>query len=315
MELYGFEGWRQRDQHPDLRDAWISSEDLKSRANWEPLPGICELCGATGGFVLAQHADKERPDVRESLLCASCGHNARVRAGLRLMLNHLQGEGRPRLLGMSARVGHAGGRIREFFESVQRRMQRDQLQARPRIYLTEQVTPTFLWLQRHLLAELHGSEYEPDPARLRTLTQRFRRAGGRGRVEFRDVTNLAFKDACLDAIVSFDVLEHVPDYAAAITEFARTLKPGGLCVATFPFTDQPDTLVRARLNASGNVEHLMEPEYHGDPISGGVLCFYHFGWDVLDRFRSAGFRDVRMVMPWAHEHGCLYGLWTLLAIR
>lgn len=315
MELYGFEGWRQRDQHPGLRDAWVSSEDLKAHSNWEPLPGICGLCGATGGFVLAQHADKKQPDVRESLLCAACGHNARVRAGLRLMLNHLQGEGRWPLLGAPIKSGHAAGRMGEFFTSVQRRMRRDPQQGRPRIYLTEQVTPTFLWLQRHLLAELHGSEYEPDPARLRVLTQRFRQAGGRGQVQFRDITNLTFKDSSLDAIASFDVLEHVPDYTAAVTEFARALRPGGLCVATFPFTDRPDTLIRARLNALGSVEHLMEPEYHGDPISGGVLCFYHFGWDVLDRFRSAGFRDVRMVMPWAHEHGYLYGLWTLLAIR
>jgi len=111
------------------------------------------------------------------------------------------------------------------------------------------------------------------------------------------------------------VLEHVPDYHAAIREFARVLVPGGMCVATFPFNDRAETLVRARLGEDGTIEHIEPPEYHGDPISGGILCYYHFGWDILDAFRDAGFSDVRMTMPYSLEQGVPYGMWTLLARR
>ncbi|MCU4121185.1 hypothetical protein [Variovorax sp. N23] len=32
--------------------------------------------------------------------------------------------------------------------------------------------------------------------------------------------------------------------------------------------------------------------YHGDPLGGsGVLCYIHFGWDMLEQARAAGFRD------------------------
>ena len=280
MERFGFESWLERDQDEQLRNAWMASEQLKLHCNWDHLPGTCVLCGASAGFSLAKGANRSQPDVRESLVCIACGHNARVRAGLSLLRDHLP----------------AGDSV-------------------PRVYLTEQVTPTFLWLQRHLRADLSGSEFQPDKKRLAALTRSFQKAGGTGEVQFQDVTRLGFSDASLDAITTFDVLEHVPDYQAAISEFARTLRPGGALIATFPFTDGPDTLVRARMESDGTVTHLLEPEYHGDPISGGVLCFYHFGWDVLQACRAAGFRSVRMVMPWGHEHGLLYGLWTLIAIR
>lgn len=140
-------------------------------------------------------------------------------------------------------------------------------------------------------------------------------AGGSGEVDFEDVTRLSFADASLDAVVSFDVLEHVPDYERALSEFARVLRPGGTLIATFPFTDTAETVVRAGIDDDGNVFHLLEPEYHGDPISGGVLCFHHFGWDILEVARRAGFAQARMMMPWAPEQGLLYGLWMLVATR
>ena len=281
MITFAFHDYPSRVDHEGLRDAWIASERLKSNCDWRGLPGQCGLCGGKAGFALAPGCDPSQPNVRENLHCLACGHCSRIRAGLQLLKQRLaQDSGTPGV-----------------------------------VYMTEQVTPAFLWLQANLRATLRGSEFQPDPEKLRQLTEAYRSAGGRGNVEFQDVTRLGFGDAELDAIVSFDVLEHVPDYRAAIGEFARTLRPGGSCIATFPFTDRPDTVVRARLDANGEVEHLLEPEYHGDPISGGVLCYYHFGWDVLDAFREAGFADVRMVMPWGHEQGYFHGLWTLVATR
>ena len=100
--------------------------------------------------------------------------------------------------------------------------------------------------------------------------------------------------ASFDAVLSLDVLEHVPDYRAALREFARVLRPGGQCVLSVPFyVDRESTETLARMDADGRVEHLQPPEYHGDPLGGGVLCFHHFGWDLLAAMREAGFSDAR----------------------
>lgn len=280
MQL-AFEKWADRDGHDGLRDAWLASRDFSASPDWLSRPVRCNLCDKSTTLVIRPGADSTNPDMRESVLCALCRCNARMRAALGLLTARTRGN---------------------FF-------------SRPRVYITEQVTPTYIWMQRNLRFKLFGSEFEPDASKRKSLTKTMRRMGGKGRVDFQNVTRLGFATGSLDAVVSFDVLEHVPDYRAAIHEFARVLRPGGSCIATFPFRDTPDTLTRARIGERGEVEHLLEPEFHGDPISGGVLCFYHFGWDVLDEFRTAGFRHARMVMPYSQDHGLLFGLWTLVAER
>lgn len=46
--------------------------------------------------------------------------------------------------------------------------------------------------------------------------------------------NIAYPDANFDVVLALDVLEHVPDHAAAMREIARVLKPGGIFVSTVP---------------------------------------------------------------------------------
>jgi len=55
-----------------------------------------------------------------------------------------------------------------------------------------------------------------------------------GRVEFRllDNTKLPFEDCECDAVYCISVLEHIPDFENTVTEMARILKPGGLCLIT-----------------------------------------------------------------------------------
>jgi SAM-dependent methyltransferase len=59
-----------------------------------------------------------------------------------------------------------------------------------------------------------------------------------------DAADLPFGDAALDAAVTFDVLEHLADPAAALAEIARVLKPGALFHVAQPLEDQPGTLHR-----------------------------------------------------------------------
>lgn len=280
MTYFRFEKWQDRDGDEKLREAWIASNESAQRVDGYQVDGTCGLCGKSTRFSFPDGAQHNHPDPREDLICTECMQCSRIRAGIELLRGAV-----------------------------------DTDNPKTQVYITEQVTPTYVWLQTNLAATVEGSEFEPSWLRRRKLTLQLRNMGGRGSVQYQDVTNLNLKNSSLDAIVTFDVLEHVPDYSAAIREFARVLKPGAICVATFPFTDGPNTIIRAKLDVAGQIEHLREPEYHGDPISGGVLCYYHFGWDILDSFRQAGFRHVEMVMPWGHERGYFYGLWTLIGTR
>ena len=297
---FRFQDWKSRQDHPGLRDAWLATQELAAR-RLDGRVADCILCGRPTVLRLAGATDP--PDLREQLVCTRCGLNTRLRAALHLLRGQLRGRvpaprpppSLPRRLLSRIGLGPDPPRLR--------------------VYVTEQATPAFVWMQKHLGVDLEGGEFEPDRARRWQLTLHLHRLGGRGRVAYRGLTALDFPDASLDAVASFEVLEHIPDYRAAIRQLARVLKPGGACVATFPFNDRPDTLVRARLSPDGTVEHLEPPEYHGDPLGGGILCYHHFGWDVLDRFREAGFAHAAMVMPWSLERALPYGMWTLLALR
>lgn len=97
-----------------------------------------------------------------------------------------------------------------------------------------------------------------------------------------DITNLSFPDESLDLIVSSDVLEHVPDLESAFKESVRVLRPGGCHLFTVP--PRPQTRQRARL-CNGSIEHLLDPEYHLDPLSReGILAFWDIGPDLPQFF-------------------------------
>jgi hypothetical protein len=97
----------------------------------------------------------------------------------------------------------------------------------------------------------------------------------------------------------------------------RVLKPGGWLFFSVPFATHQDAhVVRARIKENGKIEHLMEPEYHSDPLGdAGCLCFYHFGWDLLDELRAIGFTDASAQLFWSREFGYLGGEQMLLLAR
>lgn len=97
--------------------------------------------------------------------------------------------------------------------------------------------------------------------------------------------------------MSFEVLEHIPDFASALREAHRVLQAGGRFYFTAPFNPHIEShLIRARID-DGKVVHILEPEMHGDPVTGkGILCFQHFGWDILNDLRAAGFRTIEALV-------------------
>jgi hypothetical protein len=165
------------------------------------------------------------------------------------------------------------------------------------IYLTEQVTPLYEQF-RHRHPSLIGSEYLVDSTPRGGTT-----ASG---IRCEDLTDLTFPDAALDYVLSFEVLEHIPDYQAALRECARVLKPGGKIFSSAPFHGDEKHRVRARVTESGSIEHLLPPEYHGDPVNPkGVLCFRYFGVELLDDLRAAGFADASIWLYWSDAFGYL----------
>lgn len=49
-----------------------------------------------------------------------------------------------------------------------------------------------------------------------------------------DAATLPFRDGAFDRVLSSEVLEHLPDPAAAVAEIARVTRPGGLVVLSVP---------------------------------------------------------------------------------
>lgn len=166
------------------------------------------------------------------------------------------------------------------------------------IYVTEQCTPLYRWLARHY-PRVTGSEYLADKIAAGTVD-------GAG-IRNESITKLSFADACFDHILSFDVLEHVPDYQVALAECLRCLKPGGSFLFSAPFRrDLAEHLERVRMHDDGSIEHILPAEYHGDPMNAaGCLCFRHFGWNLLDDMRGAGFARATACIYWSKELGYL----------
>lgn len=176
----------------------------------------------------------------------------------------------------------------------------------PRLYVTEQLTPLYKALTA-LIPSVVGSEYVPDPNERAKASATLAAYLGNAQacIRHEDICTLSFADGSLDLIGSFDVLEHVPDYTRALNEFYRVLRVGGQLLLTVPFLNAAsETLVRARYVA-GELQHVARPEYHGNPtVPGeGVLCYYHFGWDLLSQLRAIGFRSVALLDAWGYDSG------------
>lgn len=169
------------------------------------------------------------------------------------------------------------------------------------VYITERTTPLF----ERLAAEMHeliGSEYfSPETAPGGSFDW-----NGQS-LRHEDVTRLSFADGELAAVLSFDVLEHVPDYLGAVREIGRVLKPGGLLLLSVPFNFRVQkTVVRAEVGPDGEITHHLPAAYHGDPLSAdGVLCYQDFGWDLLDRLSEAGIGELQLVTCWSPAYGYL----------
>lgn len=168
------------------------------------------------------------------------------------------------------------------------------------IYISEQVTPLYNYVKTKI-PRTTGSEF---------LDAGY--AGGfinPAGIRHEDMTRLSFQDEEFDFYLSFECFEHIPDFNKGFREAFRVLKPEGIMLFTVPFiTQNYDNVIRAFIDDSGEICHILPPEYHGNPISEkGSLCYTHFGWEMLDQLRSCGFTQVYALTYWSDTFGYMGG--------
>ena len=166
------------------------------------------------------------------------------------------------------------------------------------IYLVEALTSFALWLRRQLGEErLSCSEYLEEAE------------GSFSDIPHQDLCALTFASDSFDLVLCNELFEHVQHMDRAFAEIARVLRPGGRLVATCPLAfGQVDEIVKVRRNPhTGEAHHLMDAEFHGDPVrpEAGSLVYRIPGWDVLTRLRDAGFADAKMHHIASWKHGVL----------
>jgi SAM-dependent methyltransferase len=138
---------------------------------------------------------------------------------------------------------------------------------------------------RKLFPAYVGSEYLPGVMREKFPS-----------VRHEDVQFLSFASNSFDIVISCEVLEHIPFIDLALLETKRVLRDGGIFLGTVPFAlGSATSTVKARM-WDGEVQYLMEPEYHGNPVDPtvGSLVFEIPGWNLLEQMKSAGFRDAKI---------------------
>jgi SAM-dependent methyltransferase len=107
-----------------------------------------------------------------------------------------------------------------------------------------------------------------------------------------DATNLPFPDGSFDAVIAAEILEHVPDDAAAMAEIARVVRPGGTVAVTVPAW-LPERICWA-----------LSAEYHDVP-GGHVRIFTRA--ELTAKLTAAGLTPVGA----HHAHGLHSAYWWL----
>ena len=92
-----------------------------------------------------------------------------------------------------------------------------------------------------------------------------------------DATRLPFADGTFDCIVTSEVLEHIQNDVAAIAEFHRVLKPGGMLGVTVP------TWLPEKIN------WMLSDEYHAPFVPGGHVRIYS-ATELKAKVRAAGLK-------------------------
>jgi SAM-dependent methyltransferase len=105
-----------------------------------------------------------------------------------------------------------------------------------------------------------------------------------------NLEKIDFGDDSFDVVLTSDVMEHVRDSAAAHAEIYRILRPGGVYIFNVPFDEREEHNVRLVDTSTGEDVFLVPPQYHGDPLTGGILAYRVFGRELVSDLEALGFK-------------------------
>ena len=165
-----------------------------------------------------------------------------------------------------------------------------------RIYAPEALTE-FAMFMRGRYPLFLGSEFAPTQNDRKRIYP----------IPHQDLQKLTFDDHAFELIISNDVFEHIPNLDMALRECSRILSNNGTLVATFPFAYNKENSMRKAILTDQKIDYLTAPEYHGNPMdpTGGSLVFEVPAWDILERARSAGFKESYFFYVSSQKHGIL----------
>jgi len=113
---------------------------------------------------------------------------------------------------------------------------------------------------------------------------RRRYAGDGVRFECASALALPFGDACFDAVVSFETLEHLAEHDQLLAEFRRVLRPGGFVLLSSPdrrtYSDESgfDNQFHVRELYRDELEALLERHFPSYRLYGQKLMFHSLLW-------------------------------------
>lgn len=183
------------------------------------------------------------------------------------------------------------------------------LDSNSNIYIMEQVTPLYKYFAQSY-ANLVGSEYLENSTPLGAVDD--------SGIRNEDATALTFQDNSFDAILSFEVLEHISNFKLALTECFRVLKKGGRLLVSVPFiSENGKNQIQSMINNGGEIIHILESEYHGNPLdkNSRSLVYQTFGWEFLDDLREAGFSDAYAILGWSNEYCYFRPQFQFIAVK
>jgi hypothetical protein len=95
-----------------------------------------------------------------------------------------------------------------------------------------------------------------------------------------DIQAMTFADRSLDLIICHNVIEHVPNDRAALSELFRVLRPGGVAILSAPLVDAwEETYENPAIQSTSERDlHFAQSDH-----------FRIYGRDLYDRIRAAGF--------------------------